>query len=263
MKDPAFLFYSSDFYMGTIDMTPAQVGYYIRLLCLQHAKGHLSEALMTATMGGQFDEVVACKFLVDENRLYYNERLDEEAEKRNNYTDSRRKNLSKTPTHMREHMEQHMQEQNDVHMSQHMENENEDITNTIVPIKPKKGVAGETEKRFIALWALYPKKQGKTDAFNAYQRAVKDGVTDEQISCGIEAYVAYLKARNTEEKYIKIGGTFFNQRSWDDDYTVKDGKDGYERNTHGNAGNGHGAGQGGPDDSGDGDDYSQLQVIRC
>ncbi len=38
-KDPAFLFYSSDFYMGTVGMTDAQVGQYIRLMCLQHQKG--------------------------------------------------------------------------------------------------------------------------------------------------------------------------------------------------------------------------------
>ena len=136
-KDPAFLFYSSDFYMGTIEMTPSQVGYYIRLLCLQHVKGHLSEALMTSTMGGEFDEAVACKFLVDENRCYYNERLDEEAKKRNNFTESRRKNLSTSPTHMQEHVEQHMQEHSNNNMGQHMENENRNVLNV-----PKKRVVG-------------------------------------------------------------------------------------------------------------------------
>ena len=136
-KDPAFLFYSSDFYMGTIEMTPSQVGYYIRLLCLQHVKGHLSEALMTSTMGGEFDEAVACKFLVDENRCYYNERLDEEAKKRNNFTESRRKNLSTSPTHMQERVEQHMQEHSNNNMGQHMENENRNVLNV-----PKKKVVG-------------------------------------------------------------------------------------------------------------------------
>ena len=136
-KDPAFLFYSSDFYMGTIEMTPSQVGYYIRLLCLQHVKGHLSEALMTSTMGGEFDEAVACKFLVDENRCYYNERLEEEAKKRNNFTESRRKNLSTSPTHMQEHVEQHMQEHSNNNMGQHMENENRNVLNV-----PKKRVVG-------------------------------------------------------------------------------------------------------------------------
>ena len=43
MKDPAFLFYSSDFLSGTMLMTDEEVGKDIRLLCLQHQKGHLKE----------------------------------------------------------------------------------------------------------------------------------------------------------------------------------------------------------------------------
>ena len=43
MKDPAFLFYSSDFLSGTMLMSDEEVGQYIRLLCLQHQKGHLKE----------------------------------------------------------------------------------------------------------------------------------------------------------------------------------------------------------------------------
>ena len=42
-KDPAFLFYPSDFLTGTMFMTDEQVGKYIRLLCAQHQKGHLCE----------------------------------------------------------------------------------------------------------------------------------------------------------------------------------------------------------------------------
>jgi hypothetical protein len=42
-KDPAILFYTSDFLTGTFTMTDEQVGKYIRLLCLQHQKGSLTE----------------------------------------------------------------------------------------------------------------------------------------------------------------------------------------------------------------------------
>lgn len=43
MKDPAFLFYSSDFLSGTLLMSDEEIGQYIKLLCLQHQKGHLKE----------------------------------------------------------------------------------------------------------------------------------------------------------------------------------------------------------------------------
>ena len=49
-KDPAVLFYTSDFLSGTFTMTNEQVGMYIRLLCLQHQKGKLSEKDMLSTV---------------------------------------------------------------------------------------------------------------------------------------------------------------------------------------------------------------------
>lgn len=41
MKLPHFPFYASDFYMKTIDLTPEQLGNYIRLLCRQWINGPL------------------------------------------------------------------------------------------------------------------------------------------------------------------------------------------------------------------------------
>ena len=41
MKDPAFLFYSSDFLSGTMLMNNEEIGIYIKLICLQHQQGHL------------------------------------------------------------------------------------------------------------------------------------------------------------------------------------------------------------------------------
>ena len=43
MKDPAVLFYTADFLIGVSDLTDEECGKYIKLLCLQHQKGHLSE----------------------------------------------------------------------------------------------------------------------------------------------------------------------------------------------------------------------------
>ena len=76
------------------------------------------------------------------------------------------------------------------------------------------------ESRFDALWKLYPKKAGKVNAFSDYKRAVKDGVTDEEIADGIARYVEYINARNTDPQYILQGSTFFHQRRWTDEYTI-------------------------------------------
>jgi hypothetical protein len=73
--------------------------------------------------------------------------------------------------------------------------------------------------RFNALWKLYPKKLGKQNSFKAYKKAIKDGATDDQIKTGIEAYIKYLTKEQTDPQYIKQGSSFFNQRSWEDDWS--------------------------------------------
>lgn len=91
-KDPAFLFYSTDFFMGTIELSDEQAGQYIRLMCLQHQKGHLSEAAMRSVMRGTLDPAIMEKFKQDENGMYYNERLENEISKRRRYAKSRAEN---------------------------------------------------------------------------------------------------------------------------------------------------------------------------
>ena len=78
----------------------------------------------------------------------------------------------------------------------------------------------ELQERFNVLWGIYPRKQGKQNAFNSYKKAVKDGVTDKEIEKGIRNYLYYIEKTETEPRYIKQGSTWFNQRCWNDDYTV-------------------------------------------
>lgn len=91
MKDPAFLFYSSDFLTGTSNLTIEEKGQYIWLLCLQHQLGHLDEKTIRLNVGNVSVDVLK-KFKKDENELFYNERLDSEIDKRANFVDSRREN---------------------------------------------------------------------------------------------------------------------------------------------------------------------------
>lgn len=76
------------------------------------------------------------------------------------------------------------------------------------------------ESDFEKLWKLYPNKKGKQVALKAYKKAIKDGVSNKQIQDGIVAYKKYLSANGTEQQYMMHGGTFFNQRSWDDDWSI-------------------------------------------
>lgn len=76
---------------------------------------------------------------------------------------------------------------------------------------------------FEELWKLYPRKQGKKKALEYYQKARKNGTTFEEVKQGIEAYVAYIQAEKTEEKYIKHGSTFFSEQAWQDEWVSHKG----------------------------------------
>lgn len=82
-------------------------------------------------------------------------------------------------------------------------------------------------ERFEALWAEYPKKQGKKNAFESYQRALKEGATDEVIADGIKRYKDYIASRPDGKKYTLDGSTYFYQKRWEDEYdtSAADGKD--------------------------------------
>lgn len=106
--DPAFLLYSQDFLTGTYTMTDAQVGKYIRILCLQHQRGAIREPDFRKLLGGQ-DQEIEAKFETEIDAsgtvCFYNTRLRDEARKRSEFCASRRQNRTKghtkntSPTH--------------------------------------------------------------------------------------------------------------------------------------------------------------------
>ena len=145
-KDPAFLFYSSDFLTGTLLMSMEQKGKFITLLCIQHQKGHLSEKDMLHICGS-YDEDVFTKFQKDEQGKFYNIRLEEEVNKRKAYSESRRNNRKKK------------EDVNNISSSyvQHMENENENED-----LIEKKKVA-RFQKPTIEQLKEYMREQGMND----------------------------------------------------------------------------------------------------
>ena len=81
--------------------------------------------------------------------------------------------------------------------------------------------AASLATEFDILWKLYPRKEGKSNAFKDYEKARKDKknpVTMEEVQRGIERYVKYITAAKTERRFIKQGSTWFHQRCWEDEY---------------------------------------------
>ncbi len=126
-KDPAFLFYPGDYVSGTMGMTFEEKGAYMDLLMLQFNRGHMNTHMIQHTVGHLWEQV-KCKFIQDQEGLWYNIRLDVEKDKRKTFTESRRNNMKpKNKSKDEPSYETHMQP----HMDSHMENVNEDINKDI------------------------------------------------------------------------------------------------------------------------------------
>ena len=144
MKDPAFLFYSSDFLAGTMLMTNEDVGKYIRLLCLQHQKGHLKEKEMLSICE-EYNEDIFNKFEKDNEGNYYNKRLEYEANKRKASSENKRNKRKKKETY-----EEDMKNICNSY-EEHMGNENININTNDIETRDnrKRGSKGKREEEKI------------------------------------------------------------------------------------------------------------------
>lgn len=90
-KDPAILFYTSDFLTQTIFMSDEERGKYIKLWCYQHQFGHLDKQKFFSVCSEK-DTNITKQYALDESGNYYNPYLEEIIIKRKEYSESRRKN---------------------------------------------------------------------------------------------------------------------------------------------------------------------------
>lgn len=98
-KDPALLWYFNDWTGGTVTLSRHVKGCYIDLLAAQFNSGPLSLDEIKTVLGSDFGPswpALQKKFAKDDNGCYYNVRLQEEKDKRVNYTNSRRQSRLKS-----------------------------------------------------------------------------------------------------------------------------------------------------------------------
>lgn len=226
MKDPAFLFYSSDFLSGTMLMTDEEIGQYIKLICLQHQKGHLKEKDILNICKTHNEEIFS-KFKIDEEGNYYNERLEIEVNKRKAYSESRRKNRKK-----KEEKETYEEDMKNICNSyeEHMENENININKNIDLIKNKdrdKRVIGEEEEeievleiwetQFNEFYSLYPKKVKKQDVKKWFQKNMPSNELFSSMMNSLEQFRASKDWQKDGGQFIPYPSTWLNQKRWEDE----------------------------------------------
>lgn len=61
---------------------------------------------------------------------------------------------------------------------------------------------------FLEFWKLYPRKEGKGDAYKKYNARLNNGFSPEEILTATRNYIAEIEKRHTEPQYIKHPKTF-------------------------------------------------------
>lgn len=217
-KDPAILFYTSDFLAGTTLFTDEQVGQYIRLLCHQHQNGHLPELHMKNVCRDLCSPVVA-KFKRDSDGNFFNERMEQEITKRVSYCDSRRNNISKrynknpqqsscVPTYVL-HMENGNRNRNSISNSS-LKREEYEEGNVVI------------ERLWSAWWLSYPKKEHAEVAKKKFTEIIKSNIaTPYQLTDSVQRYNAYCMLKYDDypnSQYIKFPENWLKDSCWTIDW---------------------------------------------
>lgn len=191
-KDPAVLFYTSDFLSGTFTMDDSQVGQYIRLLCLQHQKGKLTQKDMLSICKA-YDSEIWDKFKIEDG-LYYNERMLNETVRRQKFSESRRNNAKSTK-----------KESTSEAYAKHMETETETENITIT-------INENINIDFEWFWNEYDKKVGDKQKLKRKWNKLTDQERQNAMN-----YLELYKQSVPDKQFRKNPETFLNNKSWNDE----------------------------------------------
>ena len=207
-KDPAVLFYTSDFLSGTFTMTNEQVGKYIRLLCLQHQKGKLTEKDMLSICSA-YDVDIWDKFKIEDG-VFINERMHNEAVRRQKFSESRRNN-AKSPKN----------DSTSKAYATHMETETETITVNKTINKTKNKIH---DFKFEEWWLMYDYKISKDKAKKSW-----DKLNEQEKDLALHMVLQYVNS-TPEKTYRKHPTTYLNNKSFNDEIIIGSATTSYKPN---------------------------------
>jgi hypothetical protein len=197
-KDPAVLFFTSDFLAGTSFFTYEQRGQYITLLCEQHQLYSIPEDHIILVCGS-LDSPVAKKFIRDNDGTYYQHRMREESEKRKSFCESRRKSIEQR--YVRTTHEDHTK----VRMGNGNGNGNDNE------------IKDEIEITVDRIYNLYPTRDinngnrstGKT---HKDKDTIRKIITDNPNNCLEKLMIAYIKDAAEHKSFLKNLKSFLSQK---------------------------------------------------
>lgn len=220
-SSPAFQFYAADFLVGTAEMTPEEVGAYIRLLCYQWAKGSLpNDPQKLSSLAGCTCNALAQimhKFSICTDGTIQNKRMEEVRSKQDAFRDSRAKNADSGWKNRKNTRTCNA-------LALHKEDRREKIEEEVQSTEKKdsqggcKGDAvtvcnGVKQSEAELIYQKYPLKSGHGHAIKAIQKALKSY----EFEFLMKSTVAYALARNGNIEYVPHPSTWFNGEHFLDD----------------------------------------------
>ena len=89
-------------------------------------------------------------------------------------------------------------------------------------LNTKKTITKDNKDIYIAdfenFYSLYPRKEAKQKALQAYLKAIKK-VDKDTLLEGLKKYIDYIKTNKKEREFIKPPATWLNQGCWEDEYS--------------------------------------------
>ena len=229
MKDPAFVFYTADFMIGTSEMTNEEVGQYIRLMCYQHQKGHLSRELIDRLVPN-ISSYVLSKFKQDKDENYYNERLEKETVKRALHREKQSENgkkggRGKKPNESQTKPNTNPNQSQTKPKSKPLEIENEiviEIDNELEDrdkesVREKEKETKAMTELFHIFWKFYPKKVAKKDALKAFLKLSPSQDLMESILKHIEIAKQSKEWQKDKGQFVPNAATYLNGERWEDE----------------------------------------------
>lgn len=224
MKSPAFQFYPDDFVGGVADMTQAEVGAYILLLCAQWGRGEvpLDSERAALIAKGPVSAYVMRKFPSGKNprleRVRANQDAYREAQAENGKAGAD-KRWGRHSTANGVAVAVPSPENSDPTISPMARNCSPSPSPSPSPVSDSSYSIPAVKPLTIAdhIYSAYPRKVGRKAAINAIRSALRVK-TPEQL---LEAVKAYSEAVDrwpaSERNFVPHPATWFNRGSYDDD----------------------------------------------
>jgi hypothetical protein len=217
-RDPAILFYTSDFLTGTSRFTDEQCGQYIRALCSQHQEGYFTKEELFAILKS-YDSPVWKKFLQDSDGLFFNDRMRLEIEKRISFCESR-SHKGKSGRKIKSHDNHTIPVRESIGNHGGNGNDNDNGIDNILRVEKEVEEKREemiTDECFSRFWKAYPRKTGKGAAEKSWGKLKHPTATTELILKALEWQRKSPQWTKDNGQFIPMPVTYLNQRRWEDE----------------------------------------------